>query len=142
MIAALEALLPRASTLTPREQCWLHFALAKAYDDVGERDRGFAQLIEGNAVKRRHSEYDEPKAIGLLDRVAQVFSANMMAARRGLGHPSEVPVFIVGMPRSGTTLVEQILASHPAVFGGGELHGSAESGARDRGGGTRGAAAS
>ena len=120
VIAALEALLPRASTLTPREQCWLHFALAKAYDDVGERDRGFAQLIEGNAVKRRHSEYDEPKAIGLLDRVAQVFSANMMAARRGLGHPSEVPVFIVGMPRSGTTLVEQILASHPAVFGGGE----------------------
>jgi tetratricopeptide (TPR) repeat protein len=120
VIAALEALLPRASTLTPREQCWLHFALAKAYDDIGERDRGFAHLIEGNALKRRQIEYDEPTTIGLLDRVAQVFSANMMAAQRGLGHPSEVPVFIVGMPRSGTTLVEQILASHPAVFGAGE----------------------
>ncbi|MFZ1097812.1 MAG: tetratricopeptide repeat protein, partial [Steroidobacteraceae bacterium] len=121
VIAALEALLPRASSLTPREQCWLQFALAKAYDDVGDRDRGFAHLIEGNALKRRQIEYDEPTAIGLLDRVAQVFSANMMAARRGLGHPSEVPIFIVGMPRSGTTLVEQILGSHPAVFGAGEL---------------------
>lgn len=120
VIAALEALLPRASSLTPREQCWLQFALAKACDDVGDRDRGFAHLIEGNALKRRQVEYDEPKAVGLLDRVAQVFSANMMAARRGLGHPDEVPIFIVGMPRSGTTLVEQILASHPAVFGAGE----------------------
>jgi tetratricopeptide (TPR) repeat protein len=121
VIAALEALLPLAWSLTPREQCWLQFALAKAYDDAGDRDRGFAHLIEGNALKRRQIEYDEPTAIGLLNRVAQVFSANMMASRRGLGHPSEVPIFIVGMPRSGTTLVEQILASHPAVFGAGEL---------------------
>ena len=55
-----------------------------------------------------------------MDRVRQVFTAELMAARRDLGDPSSAPVFIVGMPRSGTTLVEQLLASHPAVFGAGE----------------------
>ena len=53
--------------------------------------------------------------------LARAFTSEAMAARRGLGDPSEVPVFILGMPRSGTTLVEQILASHPRVFGAGEL---------------------
>jgi len=120
VLGALEAMLPRAAALSPREQCWLHFALAKAYDDIGERDRGFGHLLDGNAIKRRQIEYDEPVALGAMDRIREVFTAELMAARRDVGDPSVSPVFIVGMPRSGTTLVEQMLASHTAVFGAGE----------------------
>ena len=59
--------------------------------------------------------------LGFLDRIRAVFTAELMHQKRDLGDPSMIPVFIVGMPRSGTTLVEQILASHPKVFGAGEL---------------------
>ena len=65
--------------------------------------------------------YDEPVALALFDRIEQVFSPEVMRAKRGGGDPSPVPIFVVGMPRSGTTLVEQILASHPMVHGAGEL---------------------
>ncbi len=120
VLDALETMLPGASSLLPREQCWLHFALAKAYDDIGEQDRGFAHLLEGNAAKRRQIEYNEAKAFVLMDRMREVFTAERLAARRDIGDPPGLPVFIVGMPRSGTTLVEQVLASHKAVFGAGE----------------------
>jgi len=120
VLEALEAMLPHAASRRPREQCLLHFALAKSYDDIGERDRGFAHLLKGNAIKRRQIEYDEARELRVLDRIREVFTAELLAARRELGHDSNLPVFIVGMPRSGTTLVEQILASHPAVFAGGE----------------------
>ncbi len=120
VLDALEAALPRAASLPPPEQCWLHFGLAKSYDDIGERDRGFAHLLEGNAIKRRQYGYDEAKDLRAMDRIRKVFTAQLMAARRDVGDPSTLPVFIVGMPRSGTTLVEQVLASHADVFGAGE----------------------
>jgi tetratricopeptide (TPR) repeat protein len=120
VIAALEAMVPRTAMLSPREQCWVHFALAKSYDDIGEQDRGFAHLLEGNAAKRRQIEYHEARELGAMDRIREVFTAGLMDAWIGPGDPSDLPVFIVGMPRSGTTLVEQVLASHHAVFGAGE----------------------
>lgn len=120
VIDALEAMLPRSAALSVREQCLLHFALGKAYDDIGEADRGFAHLLEGNAVKRRHIKYNESYALSGMDRIRTVFTAELMEARRGLGDMSTQPVFIVGMPRSGSTLVEQVLASHASVFGAGE----------------------
>ncbi|HEY4172723.1 MAG TPA: sulfotransferase, partial [Rhodopila sp.] len=120
VIAALEAMVPRVELLSSRERCWVHFALAKAYDDIGERDRGFAHLLDGNAAKRRQIEYLEARELGAMERIREVFSAELLMGRRGLGDPSELPVFIVGMPRSGTTLVEQVLASHHGVFGAGE----------------------
>jgi len=119
-IDALEAAFQHAGSLPPGEQCLLHFALAKAYDDVGERGRGFDHLLQGNAIKRARIGYEEAVTLGAMDRIARVFTAEFMASRKGLGDPSVVPVFIVGMPRSGTTLVEQTLASHNAVFGAGE----------------------
>ena len=119
-LKALEAILPESALLPVRERTFLHFALAKAYDDIGERDRGFAQLLQGNAVKRSQIVYDEAATLAGLARVARVFSAGLLASRADLGEPSPVPVFIVGMPRSGTTLVEQALASHRSVFGAGE----------------------
>jgi hypothetical protein len=113
-------MVPRTAMLSPREQCWVHFALAKSYDDIGEQDRGFAHLLEGNAAKRRQIEYHEARELGAMDRIREVFTAGLMDAWIGPGDPSDLPVFIVGMPRSGTTLVEQVLASHHAVFGAGE----------------------
>jgi tetratricopeptide (TPR) repeat protein len=117
---ALETALFRAPSLSAQDQCLLHFGLAKAYDDIGERDRGFSHLLQGNAIKRVQADYDEAATLGAMDQIPRVFTAELMAARRTLGDPSTSPVFIVGMPRSGTTLVEQTLASHKAVFGAGE----------------------
>ena len=119
-LSALEAALPRAASLPAREQSLLHFALAKAYDDLGERERGFRHLLEGNAIKRSETTYDEAGTLGAMDHLAQLFTPALLAARQDLGDPSDIPVFILGMPRSGTTLVEQTLASHKAVFGAGE----------------------
>ena len=119
-VCALEAALPRAASLPAPEQCMLHFALAKAYDDIGERDRGFTHLLQGNAIKRGQTRYDEADSLAAMAHIPRVFTAELMAARRDLGDRSTTPVFIIGMPRSGTTLVEQTLASHGAVFGAGE----------------------
>ncbi|HEY1932548.1 MAG TPA: sulfotransferase [Acetobacteraceae bacterium] len=119
-LRALEAAVPRAASFPPQEQCLLHFGLAKAYDDIGERERGFAHLLQANALKRAHTRYDDAATLASMEHIPRVFTAALLAARQGLGDPSGVPVFIVGMPRSGTTLVEQVLASHHAVFGAGE----------------------
>lgn len=119
--APIEALARDMAALSEEAQTHLHFALAKLYDDLGEHERGFAHLVAGNALKRRQIAYDEAAALAQLDRIGALFSAEVMGERAGLGDPSAVPVFILGMPRSGTTLVEQMLASHPQVHGAGEL---------------------
>ncbi len=119
-LEALEAALPAAEKFTAREQCLLHFALAKAYDDIGAREQGFSHLLRGNEIKRSQTQYDEAAVLGGMARLAEIFTPGLLAARRGLGDPSSLPVFIVGMPRSGTTLIEQVLASHQAVHGAGE----------------------
>ena len=120
-LAMMENLARRIASLPQNEQIELHFALAKAYDDIGRTERAFKHLQNGNILKRRSIIYDESAVLDAMRAIERVFTSETMAARRGLGDPSEVPVFIVGMPRSGTTLVEQILASHPRLFGAGEL---------------------
>ncbi len=72
-----------------------------------------------NALKRRQISYNEAATLGMFDRICGTFTPELIQTRPNVGNPSPVPVFIVGMPRSGSTLVEQILASHPQVFGGG-----------------------
>ena len=120
-LAAAETLAEDMASLPMEDQRELHFALGKAYEDLEQRERSFRHRLEGNALKRRESVYDEAVMLGFLDRIRTVFTAELMHSKRNLGNPSMVPTFIVGMPRSGTTLVEQILASHPKVFGAGEL---------------------
>ena len=100
----------------------LHFALGKAYEDVGRHAEAFRHLLDGNALKRRQITYDEATTLGMLDRVRVAFTPNLIQRWQHVGSASPAPVFIIGMARSGTTLVEQILASHPQVFGGGELN--------------------
>ena len=120
-LAAAKELAEDMASLPIEDQRELHFALGKAYEDLEQRERSFRHRLEGNALKRRELVYDEPKMLGFFDRIRTVFTTELMHSKRGLGDPSMVPTFIVGMPRSGTTLVEQILASHPKVFGAGEL---------------------
>jgi len=121
MLAAMETMAAEIETFTDEEQTQLHFALGKAYGDLGQHERSFRRLLTGNALKRRRIEYDEREVLALFDRIAAAFTPALLQAKQGMGDPSPVPVFVVGMPRSGTTLVEQILASHPKVFGAGEL---------------------
>lgn len=117
-IAALEEL--RKRKLAPQEQIYLQFALAKVYEDIVDRERCFAALLEGNALKRAKLGYDEAATLAMFERTAEIFSQDMLS-RAGAGDSSQAPVFVLGMPRSGTTLIEQILSSHPVVFGAGEI---------------------
>jgi tetratricopeptide (TPR) repeat protein len=98
-----------------------HFAMAKALEDTGDYDRAFEHLLKGNALKRRALAYDEGATAEKFRRIAELFDAAALTRFQGAGETSERPVFIIGMPRSGTTLVEQILASHPSVHAAGEL---------------------
>ena len=120
-LATMERIASDAESLPAEDRIYLHFALARAYDGIGDYERAFDHLLQGNALKRREIDYDEAWAHGHLARIAEVFSPSLIHAKSGLGDYSPVPVFVVGMARSGTSLVEQILASHPKVFGAGEL---------------------
>jgi len=117
-IAAMEALLAKMSSTAPRME--LHFALGKAYDDVGRNRDAFAQWRLGNVLKRASITYNETAELGAQRDIASVYTAPVISALSGGGDNSDIPVFVIGMPRSGTSLVEQILASHPRVFGAGE----------------------
>ncbi len=119
-LATMERLLEAPDTLATEAQTDLHFALAKAYGDIGQPMRMFQHLVRGNALKRKQIDYDEAAVLSVLARISETFTPDLMRRMAENGDPSAQPIFIVGMPRSGTTLVEQILAAHPAVQAGGE----------------------
>jgi tetratricopeptide (TPR) repeat protein len=120
-LAALEALAAAEDSLSEAERVTLGFTLGKALDDIGDYERSFQWLLRANAVKRASMSYGLPGDLEFMDRVAEVFDESLLAQMSGHGHATQRPVLIVGMPRSGTTLVEQIIASHPAAGAGGEL---------------------
>ncbi len=106
---------------SPDDRIYLNFALAKALRDTGDHRRAFDRVLAGNRAKRALVSYDEEATLGLFDRIEKVFTTKRIASLGSAGNPSKLPIFIFGMPRSGTTLVEQILASHKDVTGAGEL---------------------
>jgi tetratricopeptide (TPR) repeat protein len=114
---ALDALL-KEPVLAPRERFILHLAAGKILDDLGRRDEAFEQFRLGNACRQAK---DISAAQQRLDAKRRTFGKAFFDARKGFGLPNRRPVFVVGMPRSGTTLVEQVLASHPQVYGANEL---------------------
>lgn len=100
----------------------LHHALGKYYDDIDDRDAAFQHHRTGNELARRsRGRYDRAEMTQRVARTLAAFDRDNLAALRSGGIASERPVFVVGMPRSGTSLTEQILASHPQVHGAGEL---------------------
>lgn len=118
-LVSMTALERDVATLPEQEQVYLRFALGKAYDDLGAADAAFAQLRAGNTLQRQHARYDEGAALGLFERIEHVFNTELLSRPRG-GSAHLTPIFVIGMPRSGTTLVEQILSSHPDVGAAGE----------------------
>lgn len=100
----------------------LHYALGEQCDAAGQYDAAFAHYREANELSKQFGlRYDREAASRQVDRIISTYDEAWFAANREAGNDSRRPVFIVGMPRSGTTLAEQILASHPAAFGAGEL---------------------
>ncbi|MEZ5809970.1 MAG: sulfotransferase [Rhizobiaceae bacterium] len=118
-IGALENALSAATA--PGDRIHLEFALAKALDDIGEHDRAFGHFAAGNRLHRRGIGDPIAEQRNLFGRIRAIFADGVPAPPADLDPSSKRPVFIVGMPRSGTSLVEQILASHTGVHGGGEL---------------------
>ena len=99
----------------------LHYAYANALESHGEHERALEHYITGGRLKRAQLNYDEAEMNSFMAGIATMFPAEIFVNRPFAGNPNERPVFIVGMPRSGSTLVEQILASHPDVWGAGEV---------------------
>jgi tetratricopeptide (TPR) repeat protein len=120
-IGKLEAYIEQGGARSLTDHISARFALGKAYMDIGDAPRAFAHLDEGNRLKRASFSYDSAATGAWMAQIAQSFTAQRYADFAGSGVASELPVFVVGMPRSGTTLIEQILASHPQVTGAGEL---------------------
>jgi len=120
-IAAMARLAEAGAALPLEQRMELHFSLGRAYEREGRTLEAFRHLAQGNALKREQVPYNEFAAVGYLRRLRRTFTPQFMDALRGAAEPSERPIFIFGMPRSGTTLVEQILASHPGIHGGGEM---------------------
>ena len=99
----------------------LNFALGKAFLDIGDSDKAFRYLHEGNRMKRALIHYDPEATHQWMDSLEKAFPPAVFERFYGQGCTSPLPVFILGMPRSGTTLIEQILASHSQIHGAGEL---------------------
>jgi tetratricopeptide (TPR) repeat protein len=103
------------------DQAQLHFALGRAFEQEREFATAFAHYAQGNARRRASVPFSIGKFEDKSRRVRTAFNAAFFAAREGSGEPSSAPIFVVGLPRSGSTLVEQILASHSCVEGTFEL---------------------
>jgi len=119
-IERLEALLADPG-LTNDQRVNGHFALGRLYDECGEVAKAFGSFQSANTLKAQQMPFDPARFGDYVDRLNETYDLDFFAARTDHGNRSRRPIFIVGMPRSGTTLVEQILASHPDVHGGGEL---------------------
>ncbi len=100
----------------------LSFGLGKANDDLKDYGRAFDYFAEGNAIRRQSIDYDPVRTRSEFEAMKTVFDTAFFEKRKPSDIADDTPIFVVGMPRSGTTLVEQIIASHPQVYGAGELN--------------------
>jgi tetratricopeptide (TPR) repeat protein len=111
-----------AGGVTPLEEADLRFAIGKYHDDLNEFDHAFRSFDAANVILKEIAiKYDRKGRDGFVDDMLRLYTKEAIAAIGDGGSESSKPVFVVGMPRSGTSLTEQILASHPSVFGAGEM---------------------
>ncbi len=97
------------------------FALAKAFEDCGDFEQAWRYYEQGNATQRMLVSYDPVQTQTINDELIAFFNADFFAATAGQGNPDPAPIFVLGLPRSGSTLIEQIIASHSQVEGTSEL---------------------
>jgi predicted Zn-dependent protease len=119
-IAAMQSCLAQAR-LGDEDRFHLHFALGKAFEDADDYAESFTNYARGNAIRRQGLYYDADETHRYVERCRALFTESFFAARSGSGCLAGDPVFIVGLPRSGSTLLEQILSSHSQVEGTMEL---------------------
>ncbi|WP_158285745.1 tetratricopeptide repeat-containing sulfotransferase family protein [Pseudohoeflea suaedae] len=124
-----------ATTEDAHERMVLDFAISKIAHDGGDYAEAARRLRAANTARRGELKYDPARVEADFEETMSVFDAGFFDKRRDFGHSEETPVFVLGMPRSGTSLVEQILASHPDVYGAGELTTLREIGGMARGAG-------
>ena len=107
--------------LADEDRYHLHFAVGKALEDVGAYEESFEHYARGNNIRRAGIRYSADDITAQTQRSKSLLTADFFAQRRDYGHPSTAPIFIVGLPRAGSTLIEQILSSHSQVEGTMEL---------------------
>lgn len=119
---ALSLTAQAGSALSAKDRINLQFGIGKYYDDTGQHDLAFAAYQQGNMLQRqREGGFDRADFSRMVDTLIAVYTAEALAQNRDGTSPSQHPVLIVGLPRSGTSLIEQIIASHPDAAGAGEL---------------------
>jgi tetratricopeptide (TPR) repeat protein len=119
-IAAMQGAL-ESPDLSDENRLHLDFALGKAFDDVGAADTAFTHYASGNALRRSQIDYDPDDISRQVDAMIALFQPDFIAAHAGQGCAVADPIFILGMPRAGSTLIEQILSCHSRVEGTMEL---------------------
>ena len=119
-IATMESALQTAG-LADDDRLHLHFALGKAFEDAGNAACSFDHYAQGNALRSAQIGYDSGRIVRQVDQAIRIFSPDLFAGAAGKGFAAPDPIFILGMPRAGSTLIEQILSSHSQVEGTTEL---------------------
>ena len=117
----MEKLVSKLPFLPENSRIRYWFALGKMREDLGRHDDAFAAYAQGNQLKHAQLSPNEASRVALFNNVREVFNKPFFASRPAPVSPGRSPIFIVGMPRSGTSLIEQILSTHPDIHGAGEL---------------------
>ena len=119
-IDPMEAELLRAP-LSAQHRADMHYALGKAYGDLGNYEKSFRHYTRGNAIRRVDLKYDPDDTTDMVARAKTTFTPGLFEKNAAAGHPSNEPIFVLGLQRAGSTLVEQILGSHSLIEPAGEL---------------------
>jgi tetratricopeptide (TPR) repeat protein len=124
LVEQMEALLA-SDSLTENEQLSIYYALGKSFDNLGDYQKAFRYFDQANLLKfrlRGSRPFDKAAFVAFIDSHIQLFTKEFFAKHEHVGVSSSLPIMVLGMMRSGTTLVEQMLSCHPSIGGAGEQH--------------------
>ncbi len=122
VFTALRQKIPSAAEMLPQKAVAFHFAIGECFEQLKDFDQAFQHFDTGAGLKRQLIKYDPDELDRLTDALIDTFGTQTISRLRRCSNDSSCPVFVVGMPRSGTTMTESILNAHPSVFGAGELN--------------------
>jgi len=107
--------------MNDEQKIHINFSISKAYEDMNDFKKSYLHMVEGNSLKRNQIKYNKKNDIDLFEKIKKNFNNFDFNKKNKINNLSKKIIFICGMPRSGTTLIEQIIASHKNVYGAGEL---------------------